>query len=120
MAKKTDGASNWYRVVETSFIGDALRSAGDYVQFDGDAGSNLEAATEKEAIAAGAVPVSAASQVASQQADLDAREKEIAAREKAADEKQKELDTAAEAADQRAKELDAREAAVAAKEAPTT
>lgn len=124
MAKKASGdgasASNWYRVKEPSFIGDALRQEGDYVQFDGDAGSNLEAVSEDEARQAGAVIETPAVDLDARELDLNKREKDIAGREKTVQQREKELDDLATAADQRAKDLDAREAAVAAREAAVT
>lgn len=121
MGKKqsSDGASasNWYRVKETSFIGEALREQGDYVQFDGDAGSNLEPVSEDEVRQAGVVIQTPAVDLDSREIDLDKREKDIVGREKAVQLREKELNDLVEAADTRAKELDDREAAVAAREA---
>ena len=119
MAKKSTEAkaSNWYRVLEPSFINDALKSPGEFVQYDGVAGSNLESVSEDDVRASGQViPEVTIDQLDNREGQLNQREKEIAGREEAVQVREKEIEDLTEAADKRAKELDDREAALKAKE----
>lgn len=121
MAKKSGSKDpgNWYRVLQESFINDAIRLEGEYVQYDGEPGSNLEPVSEDEVRKAGIeIKEPTDDALDNREAELNQREKELVKREVAIQTREKELDDLAEAADERAKELDEREAAIAAKEKP--
>lgn len=116
---ETKGSGNWYRVLQDSFINDAIRHEGEYVQYDGEAGSNLQSVSEDEVRKAGIeIKEPTDDALDNREAELNQREKELVKREQTIQIREKELDDLTEAADKRAKELDDREAAIAAKETP--
>lgn len=113
----TPAKAKWYRVLEESFIGDALRREGEYVQYDGEPGRNLEPASIEDVRKAGIEanePTEA--ELDNFQANLIERESDLADREKQVETRAQELDKLIQLQDDRAKELDQREADLNARE----
>jgi uncharacterized protein (DUF3084 family) len=108
----------WYKVLETSFINEQFLQAGEYVQYAGSAGPNLEEATEEDARKAGkeiAKPTD--DRLENFEADLNEREAELADREVKLQLRQQEIDKLEEAHNQRNQELNEREAELQKREA---
>lgn len=113
----TPAKAKWYRVLEDSFIGDSLRREGEYVQYDGEAGRNLEPASIDDVRKAGIEanePTEA--ELENFEANLIERESDLADREKQVETRAQELEQLIQLQDDRAKELDQREADLNARE----
>lgn len=115
---ETQGKLRWYRVKEESFIGDAIRQEGDYVQFRGEPGSNLEAVTEDEVRKSGQrIEPSDKDKLENLEADLNEREREIADREAKLEIRQQEVEDLEKAINEKSEALNKREADLAEREA---
>ena len=111
----------WYRVLEESFVGDALRQEGEYVQHRGEAGTNLEEVTEDEVRKSGKqVPESEGDKLENLQADLNERERELADREAKLQIRQEEVEELEQAINEKSEALNKREADLAEREAKLT
>lgn len=111
-------AAKWYKVLETSFIGEAIRYPGEFVQVDGPVGTNLEEASLEEVKAAGKeVDQPDEDVLENREGELNQREAEINDRENHLAQRQEELDRVAENLDKRAHDLEAREKELDAREA---
>jgi hypothetical protein len=129
MAKKSESKpdkGNWYKVLVPSFINERFFSDDDiadpkrrYVQYDGIAGSNLEAVNESEVREAGIdIQEPEENELDNREAELNQREKALVKREQDIVRREKELDDLTEAANKRAKELDEREINVTTAKVP--
>lgn len=121
MAKQTkeQPKAKWYKVTAPSFIDNRFYYPGEFVQYAGDAGDNLEEAKDSEVKAfLKASPEDEDASLYERERELDDREELIKKREMDVENRQKELDSRAEAQDLREKELNDREAALKEKETP--
>lgn len=110
-------AAKWYKVLETSFIGEAIRYPGEFVQVDGPVGTNLEEASLEEVKAAGKeVDQPDEDVLENREGELNRREAEINDRENHLEQRRLELEQLSESLDQRAHDLDARERELEARE----
>ncbi len=109
--------AKWYKVLETSYINDAIRDPGEFVQVDGPVGTNLEEASLDEVRAAGKqVDQPDEDVLENREGELNQRESEINDRENHLEQRRLELEQLSESLDQRAHDLDARERELEARE----
>lgn len=124
MAKKNEvkeestSKLKWYRVLEESFVGDAIRQEGEFVQYRGVPGTNLEEVSEDEVRKSGKqVPEDEKDSLENLRADVAQREREVTDREAKLEIRLKELEVQEEAINEKSERLNEREAALAEREA---
>lgn len=119
-AKKTPevkASTKWYKVLQESFINESFKYPGEYVQYTGVAGSNLEEVSEKEVRDAGVeIETPDEDVLENREIELNQREKDLIEREKKVELREKGLEELDDAINERAEELDEREKAISAQE----
>lgn len=110
-------STKWYKVLQESFINESFKYPGEYVQYTGVAGSNLEEVSEKEVRDAGVeIETPDEDLLENREIELNKREKDLIEREKKVQIREKELEELDDAINDRAEELDEREKAISVQE----